>query len=283
MNPSDAGLRLDQVIAARAPGVSRTLAKRTLALGGVFLDRKRVKVAGRIVHAGQTVEVNLIESDGTRIDKIVRVEIPIVSLTDDYIVVDKPSGVLSAPTPETDQNDLLAFLTHRLQEDVPTAATLHLVHRLDRPTSGLMVVARTREAARSLSEQVSERAMNRTYRAILAGRLSGETRVEEPIDDKASTTIFRADESKSSATLVTATLLTGRTHQVRIHATHLRAPVAGDSKYGRPLQRSLPVRPPRLALHACELSFTDPKTNKVVRFESPLPGELARWFSALPE
>jgi 23S rRNA pseudouridine1911/1915/1917 synthase len=250
----------------------------------VFLDRKRVKVAGRIVRAGQVIEVNLGDFAPMTTGREESVLVPVVHQTDDYVVIDKPSGLFSAPTPESDRNDVLAFLRQQLgTADAPRSITdLHLVHRLDRPTSGLMVIAKTSTAAAHLSAQMASREMTRRYAAILCGQIEAQVEVDQFIEDRPAQTVFTLVEQRARACLVEAELRTGRTHQVRIHANHLHAPVAGDSKYGRSRARLLDVRAPRLCLHASQLRFVDPKNGTQQVFHSPLPEELAKWFHSLP-
>ncbi len=282
VSDDDEGLRLDQVIAKNVAEISRTLAKKVIAEGGVFLERKRVKVAGRIVHSGQRVEVNIGSRSPSADEEDRLIDVSIVDLTKNYVVVNKPSGVFSAPTRESDRNHLLAFVGAQLK-DGGQQTDLFLVHRLDRPTSGLMLIARTKAAAASLSAQLAEKSAGRHYLAILVGTLSKPTTVRHPIDGKDAVTDFTPIEQRSGGTLVHATLHTGRTHQVRVHAEHLGHPVFGDSKYGRRAQRGQASRPARMALHATELRFTDPESGKERVFSSPLPQELVDWFNSLPD
>ncbi len=281
------GLRIDQAISAHLPEVSRGLAKKTLDAGGVFVDKKRVKIAARIVYKGQQVEVNLPQVAVLKALKSTQpTTITLVEQTEMYLIVDKPSGVFSAPTQETDQNDLLHFLRMQLNIKEVTSRdkeeqSLYLVHRLDRPTSGLMVLARTKAAATELSAQLVSRQMSRQYLALLVGSVPDEISVEKRIQEKEARTDFVLKEFAGGLSLVEAKLQTGRTHQVRIHAEHLSAPVAGDSKYGRRLQRVLPSRPPRMALHASVLELIDPTTGRPKRFESEFPPELTTWWRSI--
>jgi 23S rRNA-/tRNA-specific pseudouridylate synthase len=125
--------------------------------------------------------------------------------------------------------------------------------------------------------------MKRRYEALLVGKLEEPETVREPIGGKEAITDFAPLRRRGPLTWVSAELHTGRTHQVRIHATARGTPIIGDSKYGRALSRDLSVRPPRLALHAVELSFTDPSEEKILRFASPLPGDLQTYWDALPD
>lgn len=246
----------------------------------MFVDRSRVKIAGRKVRCGQAVELFVAEDrERARTTEFAH-ELILVSETADFVVVDKPSGLYSAPIPESDQQDLLAHLKRRSNE---TEGEFFLVHRLDRPTSGLMVVAKTRAAAAHLSDQVASRRMKRRYEALLVGRLDQPETVSHPIDGKEAITEFAPLQQRGPLTWVSAELRTGRTHQVRIHATARGTPIVGDSKYGRALSRGVSVQPPRLALHAVELSFLDPAEGKVVRFSSPMPEDLQTYWERLPD
>lgn len=274
------GLRLDQAISAHLPEVSRTLARKVLREGGVFVDKKRVKIAARTVRPGQRVEIYVSLAARVPQTQSAEVELPIVRETDDYVVVDKPSGMFSAPTPATDQRDVLAYLTR--QSQTPNGE-LFLVHRLDRPTSGLMVVAKSKSAAAHLSKQVASRTMKRRYEAFLFGSMESATTAAGSIEGKEAQTDFAPLASRGPLVWVSAELKTGRTHQVRIHAEELGAPICGDSKYGRSTLRRLAFRPPRLCLHAAELRFLDPTTNELVRLESPLPPDLLDFWERLPD
>lgn len=277
VDSKSAGLRLDQAIASLCEELSRGQARRLIARGSVFLAQKRVKVAGRKVYTSQRIdiypgELQLPEQDSDE----PQLELPLVLMTRDLLVADKPSGVMSAPTPESDQHDLKSRLE---REHGP----LHLVHRLDRPTSGLIVLARSSEVAAKLSRQLADRSLGRRYRALLAGRhgeVGQQWEMSAPIAGKDASTRFEVAEVGERSTMVIAQLQTGRTHQIRIHAAEYGAPVLGDSKYGRQLLRGLP-KPPRLALHAEWLTFLDPRTQAEVQLHSPFPEELHSYFDAL--
>lgn len=282
VGPAQAGLRIDQAMAQLIDGLSRTRAKALLAAGSVSLDKKRVKVAGRIVQAGQRLVVFDSDELVSQAAGNVLLPLPVVSLTPDYVVVNKPSGMFSAPTPESDRGDVLDVLKRHLQEQ-GQAADLFLVHRLDRPTSGLMVVARNRSWAAHLSAQVADHSAGREYFAILSGQLKENIAVREPIEGRDAVTHFEPIEERAGLSLVRARLETGRTHQVRLHALELGMPVLGDSKYGRQEQRralSGLARAPRLALHATRLCFLD-LSGKSIEFESPLPEDLDAYFQAV--
>ena len=267
----EAGLRLDQVIPRHVTGLSRRKARAVIDLGGVFVDRARVKVAGRTVRAGQRIEVNV----GGALERP-REAAPhrIVHVDPHVIVVDKPAGLVTAPTPESDRGDLLDLLSREFGE-------VYLVHRLDLPTSGLLVFARTREANKRLGDAFKLHDVDREYRAVAIGEVTAQT-IERPIEGRTATTHVRPVGPLSGATLLDVRLETGRTHQIRIHLAGIGHPVAGDRTHGGETERvfSLQHRPPRLALHARVLGFKHPATGEPVRFESELPDDLARWITS---
>jgi 23S rRNA pseudouridine1911/1915/1917 synthase len=278
----DAGRRLDQVLAAAIPGLSRRKARVVLDIGGVFVDGVRTKVAGRLVRPGQEIIVHL----GGALDRATKetgqaarardeARLPpfrIVHQDDDLVVVDKPAGLLTAPTPESDRQNLARALADRLGRPA------HVVHRLDLETSGLLVFALTDEANRALAERFRVHDMERVYLAVLRGTLAAaEATVTEPVAGRRAVTHVSVVERFPSATLVHCRLETGRTHQIRLHALHLGHPVLGDRRYGEPT----PGDPPRMALHATVLGFLHPRTGEALRFESPWPEDLAAWLAAL--
>ncbi len=271
--PEDAGLRLDQVIPRHVAGLSRRKARAVIDLGGVFVDRARVKVASRIVKPGQRIELTI----GGALDRAASpaAEPVIVHVDPHVIVVDKPAGLVTAPTPESDRGDLLDLLQQRYGE-------VYLVHRIDLPTSGLLVFARTRDANKRLGDAFKAHDVDREYVAVVVGEV-GEQTIDRPIDGRRAVTHVRPLEALSGATLVSVRLETGRTHQIRIHLAGIAHPVAGDRTHGGENERSFHVakRPPRLALHARLLGFTHPATGERVRFEAPLPAELAQWIDSL--
>jgi len=267
----EAGLRLDQVIPKHVAGLSRRKARAVIDLGGVFVDRARVKVAGRLVRAGQAIEVHV----GGALERAGEAprEPRIVHADEHVIVVDKPAGLVTAPTPEADRGDLLDLLARRFGE-------VYLVHRLDLPTSGLLVFARTRDANKRLGDAFKAHDVDREYVAVAVGEVTAQT-IDRAIDARRAVTHVTPLEPLAGATLVAARLETGRTHQIRIHLAAIGHPVAGDRTHGGELERAFSPRPPRLALHARLLGFTHPATGERVRFEAEVPAELAAWIDRL--
>lgn len=271
----DAGLRIDQLLAKRVPELSRRSARKVLLVGGVYVERARVKVASKVIQPGRIVDVYL----GGATEKVASAEDVAppelrVVFEDDYlIVVDKPSGLPTAATRETDRNHLLYFLGLR-----PSSPEVYLVHRLDLETSGLLVVAKSSVAAHQLSELFRGHDIERVYRAALLGELRESRSVDEPIEGRPARTQFAPLEHCADLTLAEARLDTGRTHQIRIHAGAIGHAVAGDRRYGRTGASA----PPRLALHACVLGFRHPGTAQPLRFESAWPDDLQVWWAGLP-
>jgi 23S rRNA pseudouridine1911/1915/1917 synthase len=266
----DAGLRLDQIIPRHVAGLSRRKARAVIDLGGVFVDRARVKVAGRQLRAGQVVEVVI----GGALDRTAPPLEPVIVHVDDTVIVaDKPAGLVTAPTPESDRGDLMDQLKRKFGE-------IYLVHRIDLPTSGLLVFARTRAANKQLGDAFKAHDVDREYRAIAIGDVAAQT-IDRPIDGRRAVTHVTPIEALRGTTLVAVRLETGRSHQIRIHLAGLGHPVLGDRQHGGELERTFEPRAPRLALHAHVLGFTHPATGERVRFTSELPAELATYVASL--
>jgi 23S rRNA pseudouridine1911/1915/1917 synthase len=279
------GLRLDQALAARVPGLSRRRARVLIDLGGVFIDHRRTKVAGRPVKKGEKVVANLGGAlaraenrvgQGARAAEEERLPAYRIVFEDDAIlVVEKPAGLLTAPTPESDRSNLLSLLGRRggYRQEV------HLVHRLDLPTSGLICFARTEAALKVLSERFRTHDLTRQYLAVVAGPFPAEvTSIEQPIEKRAArTNIEVLERFGARASLLRCTLDTGRTHQIRIHTRAVGHPVLGDRQYGQ----ATTYDPPRLALHATRLALAHPITGEPLDFESPWPADLEAWRASL--
>lgn len=284
---ADQGLRLDQLLAARVPGLSRRKARVLIEIGGVFVDRARLKVSSRVLRPGQVVEVHLggaLERATKEVGRAARdrdaaalPDFRIVYEDEHLLVLDKPAGLLTAPTPESDRGNLADLLARRSDPPGP----IFVVHRIDLPTSGLLVFARTAAANRALSERFRVHDVDRAYLAVLEGRVADEQfTVRAPVGGKDAVSHLAVERRLGDrATLVRVRLETGRTHQIRIHAAHLGHPVLGDPAYGRPTD----IDPPRLALHATRLGFAHPVTGEALAWDSPWPDDLAAWLAGLEE
>ncbi|APR83207.1 Ribosomal large subunit pseudouridine synthase D [Minicystis rosea] len=282
VTPDDQGKRLDQILAAHVPGLSRRKARVLLDLGGVFVDGARTKVAGKMLRRGQVVTANVggaLERASGEVGRAARARdeaalpaFTIVHQDADLVIVDKPAGLLTAPTPEGDRGNLAKLLEEKV------GAPIFVVHRIDLETSGLLVLARTADANRILSERFRVHDVERLYLAALRGVLAEDERtVDAPVAGKRAVTHVKVIERFAAATLVQCRLETGRTHQIRLHTRHLGHPVLGDRKHGEPS----PVDPPRMALHAAVLGIRQPRTGEALRFESAWPQDLTAWLSGL--
>ena len=222
-------MRLDQAIAARYPDISRRKARELIAARRVLVNERVVSIASREVDAGDRVAV---VEDAP--------ELAIIRETDDWIAVDKAAGMPVQPPRDRKQRSLEELLRLRFRE-------IWLVHRLDTPTSGVVLFARTAAAAARLSALFASGDIRKTYLAILEGELSEERAVDTPVQGKSARTTFRRLRAGATTTLVEAIIETGRTHQIRIHAQSIGHPVAGDRRYGSG------GRAARLMLHAWKL------------------------------
>jgi 23S rRNA pseudouridine1911/1915/1917 synthase len=287
-SPRDAGERIDRFIADRG-GISRGLARRALDAGGVFLDGRRCKVASRGVHPGQRIEVNLEEGGRPAIAGEPLERGRLLYTDADLVAVDKPAGVPAQPTLTTDRGALPELVSALLG----SAATL--VHRLDRETSGVTVLARSPAAAAALAEAFRTGGPEKTYLALTARPPSpSEGRIEaalgkdparpglrrvSPAGDPAATR-YRTLASGPGGALVEARPETGRTHQIRVHLAHLRAPLLGDARYGGP-RRVGEVTVPRVMLHALRLELSHPTTGAPLALEAPVPADFRAAAEAL--
>ncbi len=277
---ADAGERIDRFIAARG-GISRGEARRALDTGGVFLDGRRCKVAGRALREGQRVVVNLAEGGRGAAAPAPLERARLLYADAEIAAVDKPAGVPSQPTLTSDRGTLPELVAALL------GSAVTLVHRLDRDTSGVTVFARSPAAAAALAAAFRDGAPEKTYLALCArapapaeGRLAaalgkdparaGLRRVD-PRGDPAATR-YRTLREGPLAALVEARPETGRTHQIRVHLAHLRAPLLGDARYGGP-RRVGEVSVPRVMLHARRLELAHPATGARLVFEAAVPDD----------
>jgi RluA family pseudouridine synthase len=222
-------MRLDQAIAALHPEISRRKARALIAARRVLVNERVVSIASREVGAEDRIAV---VEDAP--------ELAIIREAGDWIAVDKPAGMPTQPAWDREQRSLEELLRLRFRE-------IWLVHRLDTPTSGVVLFARTAGAAARLSALFAAGEIRKRYLAILEGELAEERVVETPVQAKSARTTLRPLRGDGTTTLVEAVIETGRTHQIRIHAASIAHPVAGDRRYGSG------GRAARLMLHAWKL------------------------------
>ena len=299
------GGRVDRSVAARL-GLSRTRVQALIDAGALRVDGDVPRKSQELV-GGERVEVRIPPPEPLRLEPE---DVPLHILYQDshVVVVDKPSGMVVHPSAGHARGTLVHALLHHVADLSGIGGALRpgIVHRLDRDTSGLLIVAKTDQAHQALSRALAERRIRRVYLAAAWGHLpSSPQTVDAPIgrhprDRKRMTvvdggrsarTTFAVDERWAAAELLRVTLETGRTHQIRVHLLHIGHPVVGDSTYGTGWERGmsgpnrqwaarLASRATRQFLHAHELVFRHPVTGQELRFVSPLPpdlAEVARW------
>jgi 23S rRNA pseudouridine1911/1915/1917 synthase len=285
--PDLSGERADKVIAA-CLGLSRSEARSIVDAGDALIGDRRIKASDRLA-VGTSVDLTVPEADTPlQPDDTVPFE---VRYEDDYlVVVDKPIGVVVHPGSGRSSGTLANGLLARYPEinGVGTEGRFGIVHRLDRDTSGLLVVARTPDAHRQLTRMLKKREVSRRYLTLVQHGFTNTTgTVEAPIsrdtqnrtkmrisrDGRPSTTHYRrlASWDAHDASLLSVSLETGRTHQIRVHMRAIDHPVIGDTVYGR---RGVVGDPGRPWLHARQLTFEHPDTGAMVDIVSPLPQDL---------
>jgi 23S rRNA pseudouridine1911/1915/1917 synthase len=285
------GERLDRVVALLT-GVPRSLASELVAAGRVRLDGRPTAARATRVAAGQELEVDLPEEEpAAGVVPDPTVEVPLVHEDEAVLVVDKPAGLVVHPGAGHGDGTLVSGLLARFPElaGVGDKARPGLVHRLDRGTSGLLVVARTPEAHADLVAQLAARTVERRYLALVwgvpepragvvdapIGRSERDpTRMAVSAAGRPARTHYRVAEAFDrpvAAACLRCRLETGRTHQVRVHLAAIGHPVVGDARYGGDRQALPGARP---FLHAARLGFRHPATGEAMAFESPLPTDL---------
>jgi 23S rRNA pseudouridine955/2504/2580 synthase len=297
---ADEGQRIDNYLLTQLKGVPKSRIYRILRTGEVRVNSGRIKPTYRI-KAGDAIRIPPIRvsEEETPVrpgDRVLeRVNGSIIFEDKGLLVVDKPSGLAVHGG-----SGLSYGLIEALRALRPEAPFLELGHRLDRDTSGCILVAKKRSVLRAFHELLREGGSDKRYLALLKGRWhGGERRVEAPLlknvtqsgermvkvspEGKPALTIFRPLTVYKDATLVEAELITGRTHQVRVHAAHMGHPIAGDDKYGDEAfnRRMAEVGLKRLFLHASALNFTLPESGQVVSVSAPLGDELRKVLDRL--
>jgi 23S rRNA pseudouridine1911/1915/1917 synthase len=282
--------RIDRFVADRT-GLSRSYVQRLITEGRLVDDAGRRLRANSEVRGGSvTLEVPPpevpyhLEPDPT-------IPVSVAYEDDDLLIVDKPAGLVVHPAPGHWRGTLVNALLARGDHygGIAGVARPGIVHRLDRDTSGLLIVARNDAAQQAVMAQLKARRVRKTYVALVHGSVAASVgRIEAPIgrdprdrrrmavvpDGRPATTGYRVRERFAEWTLLELDLVTGRTHQIRVHLAALGHPVAGDPVYGTGTSRRGPDGLERLFLHAWRLELVSPTSAKLVRVEAPLPDEL---------
>ncbi len=292
--PDGPPVRVDRVV-TDATGLSRSHVQKLIADGRLTsaADGSLLR-ANAIVPPGTEVRLDVPEPVALDLAPAPDIELRIVYEDDDLLIVDKPSGLVVHPSPGhrdggTLVNALLARAGGAEYGGIAGVARPGIVHRLDRDTSGLLLVAKHEAAQHSLMTQLKARRVRKTYQALVQGSVSAAVgRIEAPIgrdpkhrtrmavvpDGRPSTTGYRVRERFTDWTLLELDLVTGRTHQIRVHLDAIGHPVAGDPVYGTGTSRRGPEGLDRLFLHAWRLELVAPSDGHLIRAEAPLPDAL---------
>ena len=294
VEPVDAGQRLDQYLASNCPDLSRTAAKKVIDLGGVHLDGRRIRGCSRLVRVGEKIEVYL---DHLPLEPY-RISAKEVIYQDSYLIVlNKPASVDTQPTHARFKGTVYEALQFYLQDTFRPRLKpeLGMVQRLDRGTSGLMVFSTHLKAHKNLTQIFVEHQVQKRYLALVAGvpnPAEGEIRsflarsrkqnrvssVEK--GGKEAITRYRLAENYTDAALLDIELVTGRSHQIRVHMSEHGWPLLGDTLYGGPgnwCEREL-ASP---LLHAAKLAFRHPVTNELLEFSCDLPSDFLQILELL--
>jgi 23S rRNA pseudouridine1911/1915/1917 synthase len=299
----EAGERLDRILAAHLDALSRSRLKKLIETGQVSLDGETINDPSMRVKGGQRFVVALPAPVADRPEPQA-MALTIVYEDDQLLVLDKPAGLVVHPAPGNPDRTLVNALLAHCGDSLAGIGGVRrpgIVHRIDKDTSGLMVVAKTDLAHQKLSEDFAAHTLTRSYLAIVRG-------VPAPRDGTIATRIGRSRANRKKmavvtgggkeavthyhvlralglrASLVECRLATGRTHQIRVHLTHIGHPLIGDQSYGRGRSSGLPEAArafPRQALHANLIGFTHPASGEHLEFTSPLPADMAALIAAL--
>ena len=288
---AETGLRLDRALALRLPQFSRTALQGWLREGRVTLDAKPLNAKWQV----KGCEHVLLDLPEPVTSDVAAEDIPLALVFEDdtLLVINKPAGLVVHPGAGCQAGTLQNALLH-YAPDLGILPRAGIVHRLDKDTSGLLVIARTEVARLAFIDQLKTHAMGREYEALVVGTPPLKGYVEAPIGrdirhrtrmavtphGRPARTDYELIERLGPFSLLRVRLQSGRTHQIRVHMTHLGFPLVGDSVYGGAKARSLLARQ---ALHARRLTLVHPKTGERVTFEAPRPPDLAALVIRLRE
>jgi 23S rRNA pseudouridine1911/1915/1917 synthase len=298
-----AGNRLDQVLSDQFPEFSRSRLQQWIKLGQVELDGRPCKAKQR-VRGGEQITLWPILQDEME-DQPQAIDLDVVFEDAHLLVINKPAGLVVHPAAGNPDGTLLNGLLHhcRSLQQIPRAG---IVHRLDKETSGLLVVAKTLQAQHALVAQLQARTVKREYLAIVQGEMIAGGIVDAPIarhpvnrlrmsvheTGKEALTHYRIEQRYRAHTLLRVRLETGRTHQIRVHMQHIRHPLLGDPLYGGRLKLPSGVSDQlaavlkgfrRQALHATRLELRHPETAQPLAWEAPVPADMQQLIDCLNE
>jgi 23S rRNA pseudouridine1911/1915/1917 synthase len=297
----DAGRRLDLFLAERVPELSRTRIQELIRQGNVHVGGKIAKVSHR-VSAGESIEVRVLPRPAL-VAEAEDLPLELLLVDDDFVIVNKPAGMVVHAGAGHARGTLVNALLHRLGKLSGAGGALRpgIVHRLDRETSGAMVVARNDKAHEHLAEQFKSRNVRKIYLALVHGKMPRDSgTITLPISrdphrrtrmtaratkGRHARTDWRVIARLERCTLVEAVLHTGRTHQIRAHFAAIGHPVVGDTLYGAPRglragTRNVPLLE-RNFLHAARIGFSHPSSGARVEVRAPLPRDLRVYFEQI--
>ena len=283
IDENDENTRLDNCLAAMFQDISRSKIQNYIKEGKILVNNS-IKKPAYTLKEGDKIEFDKLENEEIKIEPQ-NIPLDIVYEDDNMLVVNKPSGMLTHPTSTECENTLVNALLYKYGEnlsDINGEFRRGIVHRLDRNTSGLLMIAKNNTAHEFLAQQIKNRAITKKYRAILKGNYNrDEDRIELPIGrhpkqphkmavvpvkdgGKESITLLKILERFKEATYVELTLITGRTHQIRVHMSYMKHPVYNDTLYGAGEGR---VKTQEQVLQSYYLRFTKPVTGEIIELE----------------
>jgi 23S rRNA pseudouridine1911/1915/1917 synthase len=289
--PDGAAGRVDRYV-ADATGLSRSYVQKLISDGRLTRDGGTLR-ANAFVNAGSELRLDVPEAVTLELIPAPEIVLSVVYEDEDLLIIDKPAGLVVHPAPghsdDTLVNALLAHGDGSTWGGIAGVQRPGIVHRLDRDTSGLLMVARNDRAQASIMAQLKARRVKKTYQALVQGSVAAAVgRIEAPIgrdpkhrtrmavvaDGRASVTGYRVRERFDGWTLLELDLVTGRTHQIRVHLDAIKHPIAGDPVYGTGTSRRGPAALDRLFLHAWRLELTSPTSGQLIRATADLPADL---------
>jgi 23S rRNA pseudouridine1911/1915/1917 synthase len=296
--PPGRPVRVDRLV-ADLTGLSRSHVQKLISAGRLTASGEPLR-ANSIVEPGRELELDVPPPEPADLEPAPEIALDVVHEDADLLIVDKPAGLVVHPAPGHRGGTLVNALVARADLDdyggIAGVRRPGIVHRLDRDTSGLLMVAKNDAAQGSLMAQLKARRIKKSYLALVQGSVAAAVgRIEAPIgrdprhrtrmgvvaDGRPAVTGYRVRERFDGWTLLELDLITGRTHQIRVHLDAIGHPVAGDPVYGSGTSRRGPDALARLFLHAWRLELSSPSTGELIRAEAPLPDELEQVLDGL--